>query len=196
MATSAALRVFGTTELLEQILLHLVAPRPLDEDGNPYPRDPMSRTKWHLFAIQRTCRAFKDTINSSVTLRRGLLLEPPTASKSLALEMDNELVWLKFPVDNTKKPYFFFTHDHEEKEDRDPNKVYLLRFERRFSSDIQAQASWRRLHLSKHQYLIKRIRASTEWDGSGDRAEITGHWLNPTLGEIFDKVCTCRGTGR
>lgn len=57
MATSAKDRVFQTTELLEAILLQDISFQ-------------------QLFVIQRTCRAFQETINGSILLKRAMCLEP------------------------------------------------------------------------------------------------------------------------
>ncbi|KAF7186713.1 hypothetical protein HII31_11945 [Pseudocercospora fuligena] len=57
MANSAKDQVFRTTELLEAILLQDISFQ-------------------QLFVIQRTCRAFQETINGSILLKRAMCLEP------------------------------------------------------------------------------------------------------------------------
>ncbi|KXT07577.1 hypothetical protein AC578_10235 [Pseudocercospora eumusae] len=57
---SASHRVFGTTELLEKILLQLDKPK----DSNEYPLEPVIQ----LFVLKRVSRQFRDVIQGSTLL--------------------------------------------------------------------------------------------------------------------------------
>lgn len=177
MATSAIHRVFGTTEILEQILLNLL-------ENTRFPDDcfqrPIKDTRWALLTIQRTCRTFRETIIGSIALRRGLMLEHPATFKPSSLVLTpTRLAWLNFHINPKVR---FMLHHHDGK-----RISFFITADKQLDRGDHIRASWRRIYIcpTTNTILTTIIVRAKGPDGFQIKS-IDGHWVNPTLGEIFD----------
>ncbi|KAF7189626.1 hypothetical protein HII31_09070 [Pseudocercospora fuligena] len=177
MATSAAHRVFGTTEILEQILLHLLKNTRFPDDCF---RKPIKDTRWALLTIQRTCRTFHDTIVGSIALRRGLMLEHPATFKPPSRGLiPTSLEWLNFHI--TPKARFMLHHHNGER------ISFFITADEQLDRAGHMRASWRRIYVfPTTNTILTTIIVRAKGPDGFQTGSIDGHWVNATLGEIFD----------
>ncbi|KXS95293.1 hypothetical protein AC579_9893 [Pseudocercospora musae] len=173
---SAVSRAFDITELLEKIL---------KEVGSNNTSDGV-RT---LLLSQRTCKAFRDTVNDSPTLRRALYFErSPTSPEPGPIERNPLLrSWSAFiDAQNGRNMSLIVL--------RSPSTAGEVTMGIRQShSDKNAirgvQSSCRRMHFfgGAQEPVFTAVYFSGDFD-----KRVEGRWVNPKLSEILNLV---EGTG-
>ncbi|KXS93638.1 hypothetical protein AC578_9089 [Pseudocercospora eumusae] len=176
MALSAGHRVAHITELLEGILLQLLA------------MDTKSGTEAHRTTLlsQRTCKAFRDVILGSTRLKQGLFLLPPAAGFPSA-HYYNPLFRSKIPgyygryiietsyFSATHAWFFIFAPMSG------GLRVEIKPIEGGLSTGKGVSESWRAMYAWNRNFDVR------EMIVDGEMVELPETALeNPTMGELFD----------